>query len=262
MNRGYENRIVLFLDILGFQKIIDETEEKEVTIKSKVDDVYNAIYAMRGFIEQVELGTSKQVTQFSDSIILSFRVDDTKNIEKLFPSLLQLVIILTTHNWLCRGAISHGKLLHDNEILFGPALNEAYNTESKAALYPRVIIDRSTIEIIKKNLGKGMKLDKFISTTYNPILNIDTDDRYYLDYFSGVLAGFNYRNLNKLSYLKNLRRIIINDRRNKKPDIKIKYDWMKNKYNQFVRNLPNYIAENKIYSSDVGELEKVLTEIK
>ena len=262
MYKDYENRIVLFLDILGFQKIIDETEVKEITDIDKVNNVYNAIHAMRGFVEQVKLGSSKQVTQFSDSIVLSFRVDDTKNIDKLFPSLLQLVIILTTHNWLCRGAISYGKLFHDDETIFGPALNDAYNTESKAALYPRVIIDRSIIEILKKSIEKGINSYKFISTTYSPILKIDTDDRLYLDYFTGVLAGFNFKFLDKLAYMKNLRRIIINGRRNKKPDIRIKYDWMKNKFNQFIIDFDTIIAENEIYSPDVIILRKELKEIK
>ena len=217
----YQNRIVLFLDILGFQKIIDETVEKGVTNESKVESVYSAVHSMRTFVERIQLGSSKQVTQFSDSIVLSFRVNDTMNIDKLFPSLLQLVFILLNNNWLCRGAIAYGKLYHDEKTLFGPALNEAYNTESKAAMYPRVIIDRTIIELLKNKVGPGSQSYKFNSTLYGPILNIDTDDRLYLDYFTGVLASFNFKVLNIKDYLLNIRRIIINGRRNTKPDIKI-----------------------------------------
>jgi hypothetical protein len=257
----YEDRVVLFLDILGFQKIIDDTLVKGVTVEKNVKNVYDAIHAMTSFVGEIKLGTSKQVTQFSDSIVLSFKVNDTKNIDKLFPSLLRLLFILLNNNILCRGAISYGKLFHDAETLFGPALVEAYLTESKAALYPRVIIDKSIIDLIKSKLPSGYELYRFKSSTYDPILNIDTDDRLYLDYFNGVLADFNYRTLNINEYLLNLRRIIINGRRSSKPDIRIKYDWMKNKFNAFLKQLPNIIAEREIFSSDILDIGKQIKEI-
>jgi hypothetical protein len=40
-----------------------------------------------------------------------------------------------------RGGITIGELVHNNDVVFGPALNRAHELESKVAEYPRIIFD-------------------------------------------------------------------------------------------------------------------------
>ena len=67
-------------------------------------------------------------------------------------------------------------------------------------------------------------------------LKKDTDDKYYIDYFPLNIARFSNR-INVQNYLENLRAIIIKGFKSSKPDLKVKYGWMKNKYNRLLRQL-------------------------
>ena len=146
---NYENRIVLFLDILGFKKIIEETIDKENENINKTSFLIETINEMIKSAELTLKETTKNVTQFSDSIVISFKEDDTKEIPKLFFNLQKLIANLLAREVLCRGAVSYGKLYHKDNLIFGPALVDAYETESQAALYPRIILDKSVIDVME-----------------------------------------------------------------------------------------------------------------
>jgi|TARA_R100000479_G_scaffold70100_3_gene33891 hypothetical protein len=261
---NYENRIVLFLDILGFKNIIEKTIDKEEDIEKNISSLYSNLKYIKTFlIERLksesmfnERNYSLKVTQFSDSVIISFINDDNTTLLNLIRSIQELIIKLTNEGILCRGAISYGKLIHDNRVIFGPALNDAYETETKAAIYPRVILDKSLIE-----LGKKRQKELFETEGINTedliygYLSHDSDDKFYIDYFPKDIWSYKY--ITKIEpYLSNLRQIIIYGLRNKKPDLKSKYGWMKNKYNKMLTDLK---SEGKIYeiSQEKGLFEYI-----
>ena len=155
---NYDNRIVLFLDILGFSSIIDKTIDKSEDNKEAIEILYQNLDEIRIFLNQrlnqkdifQDRNFSLKVTQFSDSVIISFINDDNGTLLNLIRTIQELIIKFVNNGILCRGAISYGKLIHDDKIIFGPALNDAYETETKAALYPRIILDKSLIDLGKK----------------------------------------------------------------------------------------------------------------
>ncbi len=255
----YENRIVLFLDILGFRYIIDKTVDKDIDKEEYIEGLYNSLEDIGNFCKEnlrKEDYYSVRVTQFSDSIIVSFLNYNNETLLKLIRTIQKLIIKLVNEGILCRGAISYGKLIHDSKVIFGPALNEAYETESKAAIYPRVILDKSIIELGKK--GTQTKLFKEFIMSEEIILSYlgqDTDEKYYINYFPNDIGKYRYR-MNIQNYLKNLRTIIINGSRFTKPDLKVKYGWMKNKYNRLLDTLK---SEEKIreISEEKGLLDYV-----
>ena len=261
---NYENRIVLFLDILGFRSIIDKTVDKLEDNTSGIQELYDKLEEIKAFLDsrlkQKEVFDDKnfsmRVTQFSDSIIISFINDDNTTLLKLIRTIQELIINFVNSGMLCRGSISYGKLIHDNQIIFGPALNDAYETETKAAMYPRIILDKSILESSKKNRQPSLfesemnKEDMILS-----YLSKDTDEKYYIDYFPKDIGEYKYMT-NIQIYLANLRQIIINGSKSTKPDLKVKYGWMKNKYNNLLQTLQ---SENKIYeiSTEKGLFEYI-----
>ena len=122
---NYENRIVLFLDILGFKKIIEETEIKGQENIDQTSFLIETIKEMKNAVNIAYRETTKNVTQFSDSIVVSFVENDQKEILRLFTDLQRLIARLLSRGILCRGAISYGKLYHKNDLVFGPALVDA-----------------------------------------------------------------------------------------------------------------------------------------
>ncbi len=241
----YENRIVLFLDILGFKSLINKTFVEKVDLEESIGLLYNYLDDIRNFVKTELEGKGKrkttQITQFSDSIIISFLENDEGMVFHLLRTIQMLIMRVANNGIICRGAISYGKLVHNQNIIFGPALNDAYKTESTAAIYPRVILDSSIIEIGEKynNQSSLIEESSLFNKDIKKLLNKDSDDKYYIDYFpEEILSIVKYGRLGGVKeYLTNLRTIIENGLKMTQPDIQVKYSWMKNKYNNLVQSL-------------------------
>jgi hypothetical protein len=68
----YQDRIVCFLDILGFKNHIDRTiTQNGKDNPDKVGNIINAINAIRFYtdIDKLKIDKSKKVSQFSDSVV-------------------------------------------------------------------------------------------------------------------------------------------------------------------------------------------------
>ena len=189
---------------------------------------------------------------------MSFEENDTKEFTTFFQSILLLVMKLITREIICRGAISYGKLIHTENFVFGPALNDAYLTESSAALYPRVILDKSVVDTLRtnynvrtSNLLSKMRMETKVMST----LNIDTDDKLYIDYFNAALTLIHDESI--LDYFSILRKFISGGHRYTTPNIKIKFGWMKNKFNKFLNELPSIQYEHNLNYDYLDKLAKM-----
>lgn len=256
----YENRVVLFLDILGFKNVIDKTVDKnDIDNENNIQLLYDAISQMYSEVTwQPSNLTSRVITQFSDSIVLSFLIDDSNEVIQFFDDILHLITMLIKKGLLCRGAISYGKLIHNERVIFGPAMIEAYLTESKAALYPRVILDRSLLDILHKNQKAKNKDIYWKAPFFINYVEEDLDDKFYLDYILKaryVMAGDEYLE----EYLPILRKNIIDGLRFKSPDIKVKFGWLKNKFNNSIELLntqSKYYGVNE-YLTQLKKIKKI-----
>jgi len=246
----YDNRIVLFLDILGFKSMINNTFIEKIDLEENIGLLYTYLDDIRNFVKTELEGKRKttQITQFSDSIIISFLENDEGMVFHLLRTIQMLIMRVANNGIICRGAISYGKLVHTQNIIFGPALNNAYKTESTTAIYPRVILDSSVIEIGKKYASQSSVIEdnSLFNKDINIFLNIDSDDKYYIDYFpEEIFSIAKYGRLGGVKeYLTNLRTIIQTGMKINQPDIQVKYGWMKNKYNNLIDSLRD---EKNIY---------------
>lgn len=234
---NYQNRFVLFLDILGFKKIIEKTIEKEEDKPLEIDNLYAVLKMINGTAINKSNIESRKATQFSDSIVVSFHEDDSGEFLNLLDDISKLLFQLVFKGIICRGAIAYGKFIHDNNFLFGPALNEAYETESKAAMYPRIILDKSITKLLKEKKILKNKGNEFLDSRIEEYLQEDLDDKLFLDYFYNPVNLIGDNNL-YLEYLETMRTHISNGSRSaKSPDIKVKYGWMKQKFNKTILSL-------------------------
>ncbi|MEM6724687.1 MAG: hypothetical protein AAF598_11650 [Bacteroidota bacterium] len=232
----YEQRVVLFLDILGFKNIIDQTEHKHQDLPEQIARLYETLTAMRRYLSESgdqRYVPSLQLTQFSDAILVSFREDEESQVLQTLHKVQNLLVKLLLRGIICRGGIAYGKLIHDGNLTFGPALIDAYETESQAATYPRVVLNRTIIELGKKYHALDTD-EKTEGAAIRNILQKDTDDLYYVDYFPRHYQDFGLDPQQMIEYLKRLRRIIQNGLKHRKVNIRSKYGWMKNKHNQMI----------------------------
>lgn len=237
---NYDDRIVCFIDILSFKNIINATVNSEnKDIKSEIENVNDVLLLARDVLDidvPCKISKSKVVTQFSDSIVISFNVEEESEIFYTLTEILHLIMNFVKNGILIRGGISYGKLIHNEKIVFGPGLISAYEMESKAALYPRVILDKSIIEIAKFFHSKHADPDieeEFLME----MVTMDTDDMYYIDYIEKAKSELDEPELEMPSYIDCLKAIIDSNKNYEAPDIKVKIGWLINKYNRLITPL-------------------------
>jgi len=175
----YKRKVVAFIDILGFRKIIEQTEEN-LTAQSEIYDVLNSIKtsilstSLSGelnlenvppeeledvqktfqlFAYAMKSKSTVQITHFSDSIVISVDADDMVYVMTVMELIGRTIFKLwNDFKILIRGAISTGYLIHEEEgVLFGPAMVKSYEYETFLAKNPRIIIDEETAVLLKSN---------------------------------------------------------------------------------------------------------------
>lgn len=270
----YEERVVAFIDILGFKSILSDTVVKDsIDDEKKIDEIVTAYESIRdiwGLDEKSKIintdnSESKRVTIFSDSIVVSFKAEEPSEVFYTLLELKWLIMRLLWRGMLCRGAISIGKFIHTEEFLFGPALVEAYLLESKAAIYPRIILDRSIVDIGVKNCAfhhtKGMELREIES-----LLDLDSDGMYYIDYFFKAMTELDDPEYDFPAYIDNLGNIIrkglMASSHESKAALRIKYLWMRERYNKMVATVTSDKVINEFQSLGKHDLARYYSALK
>lgn len=214
----YKEKIVCFIDILGFGEMIDRQYLNDP------DKIYSILSEIRTSIidwigTPIASKIDLQITQFSDSVVFSFLPQHHYLMTFNFLKELSIKVIIK-HKVIFRGGVTYGSIFHDQEFIFGPAMNCAYRLESKEAIYPRVIIDKSVLELRNED-GKtisdysGQFIFKLVDSEYS-----------YIDYIIDVLAYANQRD-----YYDLLRSIIEDGLGSDNLKVRAKYEWMKDQYN-------------------------------
>lgn len=148
----YEDRIVAFIDIMGFKQIIASTIDEKGN--ERVEKTHHVKYLLElvsnVFEEHPDLETTKIATQFSDSIVISFKYTEPSQVYHTLVDVLHLHLELVNLKETVRGAICFGKLHHTEKLVFGPGIVKAYEFETTSALFPRIIIEPEVIRVGEK----------------------------------------------------------------------------------------------------------------
>lgn len=222
-----KERVVFFLDILGFKNLVNsfDTKKKYIkTILAKLNDLKKYQYK----------GSSLKVTTFSDSAIVSFVYTECSGLYSKLEALFFLQKELLEMGILIRGACSMEKAIHTRNYVFGPAINKAYILENKCALYPRIIISE---DIIEKCSSYSMHENYNDKKDILKLLKQDTDGFYYIDYIGyDTVDSHMDHNEDWGLYIKRVHDFIVNGLETNDASIKQKYLWLKDKYNTALKD--------------------------
>lgn len=243
----YENRIVAFLDVLGWEKAIADSQKSgELTQKLGI--------ALQGLASHVDMVTWQRqnagpggwpgdpmMTQFSDSLLISF-ADDRHAQSSLEMLLSALTHTLFIHGFVVRGAITQGELIHRASLTYGPALVTAYKLESSEAIFPRIILDRP----LGEKWGPGVPiLDRdYKLLGHDRRWRQDDDTWYFFDHLSypigmrmslpSGITSFAKEMMHRWGEIITLR---ITENLNS-PDVLRKYVWLARYYNKVCQENP------------------------
>jgi hypothetical protein len=268
----YEKRVVAFIDILGFKSLLDETvDSKGGDNEERIDNVIEAyqtikeIWQTDSFSNIATVSTTKKVSIFSDSIVVSFKAEEPSEIFSTLLDIKHLIMDLISRKILCRGAISIGKFIHTDDYLFGPALIEAYTLESKAAMYPRVILDRDIIEAGYKHSPSNLSSSE-AKDYVESLLEQDSDGMYYIDYFFKAQSELDDPDYDFPEYIEILGGIIrsglMGSSHHGKADLRVKYSWMRERYNRMVEIVTDTKAVDKLKNSGHRDLALFYKDLK
>jgi len=227
-NIEYENRAVAFIDLLGFRERVSSLQDGDQEELKKIIKVLELMKNQSRFMakQSEEVSIDLEVSFFSDSVVLSVNKQDAA---ELIWRTGWLQSALLVRGELPRGGISVGKVYHHGGILFGDGMLNAYNLESKAAMYPRVIVEKGVIsDTINDPMAFFITVGSDGLTFVNPFM-------FPIDKNGGSITFDD--NESQFVYLKGISQKLHSGKtRTKKPEHTAKWDWM-------IAQLDNYAGE-------------------
>lgn len=230
MEYKYEPHHVAFLDILGFEQMVQGNSEESVYVHDLMSQM-DAIAAQQNG-NKANSGKRVKVSSFSDSFVISCvgAVED----QYAFSSVLGLAGTIQAHfalrhSVLFRGGVSHGDLYHNGPVVYGPGMIEAYKLEANDAIYPRIIVEPSIID----SWEGGISLDGW-DMSVETILNYGDDVLPHINlfYYATLMAcvwenilGEEYHQPPWITFAE----LIARECSGEKPlHIKVKWMWLQN----------------------------------
>ena len=120
---------------------------------------------------------------YTDNMIVGYPIKDDgeEELDEILDNVSEYQFNLSLEGLFVRGGVSVGDFYINEDIVFGPALLDAHNTESKLACYPRIILDDKTVERLQKYINYYD-----VAPQHNKIL-IDNDGQWFLNYLNIIL---------------------------------------------------------------------------
>ena len=200
-----ETYLVAYLDFLGAS---EKMKKDNGELLNKISKLYNHIVSV--FSNRLASKRDIKMKMFSDNIIIALKVEMSCDFHEYYSKYLALILhfsavfqekCLKSLDLLLRGGITQGDLYIDENLVWGPALVDAYQLENTVALYPRIVIDSSLMKFIQEKKEKNIltceilkdsgsndfaeKLKKHIDEYWDELLLLikrDVDGVYYLRY--------------------------------------------------------------------------------
>lgn len=154
---SFQDKIVVFVDILGFGSLVEEAAKSpdgEVSkrLNAALKEIGELVSRSESSIEQSSKSDisgpfdnmDPHLQKFSDSFFLSLS-PSRGAIESLFCELSRLYVVLMNEGIWIRGGIAFGAMSTADGSPCGPAINSAFKMESKISDWPRITFAKSFV---------------------------------------------------------------------------------------------------------------------
>lgn len=260
---NYANHVASFFDLLGFKEIVAKKSPDEILAINKMLRDVNRITLTPSdlpplkFINFSDSAVRARQVPNDDALVLYSTVwNEFRNIAFAQTSLINLKVLI-------RGGVTIGDLYFENDVVFGGALNRAYSLESEIAIFPRLVVDRSLVNIVldsqedalaslrkfapdEAKQSKGRNIDDirwFLQKDFDGVLFLD-----YLGVFFELSKNTSARGELISAILIMHRNVIVSGLEDYMYNDKLlaKYNWLKNYHNRFVNAESNQLQKLKV----------------
>lgn len=241
MEIKYENKIVAFIDVLGFSNLV---------YSDKIEPISHYYEMILTDFKEAAIKKDLKFLMISDSIVV--HAPQTKDgffaVIKVLSNLQHRLLL---KGILIRGAVSFGKLFvsETDNIIVGTGLINAYNLEKKA-IFPRIVIDRSVIPLYWTDSDDFIRRTGHLIRHSAPLPYIH--DYPFIDI--GMAVALDFQTAKFDSVVKTLKDHYYNN------EHIVKYEWMKVTILNTVKSSKDYLTNKKIKSKNERKRIRLLTD--
>lgn len=230
----YTKKVIAFLDIMGFKSIINKTTNNssfcELLISNLIE--LKGMENKKSLMGTGRIEEGKNVTVFSDSIVISYDLSLHNAIDKIIFDIIIMQIDLIAMGLLLRGGVTIGDVFHEGGVVLGPAMNRAYEIESKLSIYPRIMVDPILVKYACENTDSndiGRRAENNILRFLAPCEN----SYYFTDFLSmDTELGYEYGR-----FLRDVKKLIDDGVNSENLSVRSKYLWLKNYYDETIKDV-------------------------
>lgn len=245
----YQDRAVVFLDVLGFQeKLIRFQKEAEANkednnteffISQSVNEFIDTFKSVVGILDK----NNFNYYLFSDNICITIDYSEDRNrLISILQTINDLFIGFAQKGYFLRGGLDVGKFVDEKDIAVGVPLAVAYKLEQDVAMYPRIVLSDDYKKLIDSfEESKSISEETIVKKLY--LIKQHCEVSYINTFFNLI------NNENKIELLQLMRNSINeNLQENRaKEKISIKFEWLAKEFNEF---LDDYLRELMFLETD------------
>jgi hypothetical protein len=135
----YGSRYCAFVDVLGFRSLIADLGKGSISVQ-EMRDLLTIVHDSSG-ADHKHWPTEFRAQSISDAVAISTAASRYGLVE-ILRAIEMLTTKLLERGYFVRGSLVKGPLYHDNKMIFGEALVNAYRLESEVVKYPRIMVTR------------------------------------------------------------------------------------------------------------------------
>lgn len=246
-----ETYVVAYLDLLGStERIEGDGDDRSLNaVKDIYDNLDSAFESLHINNNDFAKGDC-HFRIFSDNIIIAKKVRCPNTDESTVITDLKEVFALASHfqyyalakyNWPLRGGITLGDFYIDNMFVWGRALIESYNIESKAS-YPRIVLSNVVTNMLEESKNINNIIDDIIAEIETAYIKRDSEGTQFLHYLWNTLylysKSFPFINRKEIQgNLKGFKENVENALSEKKDGVFEKYQWIAKYHNSTYEEL-------------------------
>ncbi|HHT9112390.1 MAG: hypothetical protein HZA47_03950 [Planctomycetes bacterium] len=214
---NYPDKLVAFIDILGFKDLVMQGREGALQTINYIDGHLKHVLN----VLNDNYGKTFSTKLFSDCICVSCEYSK-ENIFYILYELAFIQLYFSLRKMFLRGALSHGCHFENERMVFSQGLIKAYELE-QVAMYPRIIVDSTLVEQIINEQNPFEKKNNLNFIMESP------DGYFFVDYLNMLYED----GMEQIEFLHDHKESIIENVNKNLKNIRIleKYRWIAEYHN-------------------------------